>query len=133
MSLISLVFFINLPLISPSTCPVVTIGFLEREYTYTEGDVTAIVVVLSGPISSRIDFEIAGGSFSGSGFFLPEENVDNYIFFLNVPDDDVALEAPEVVEVTLTLTEPVASPQIAVDPDRINVTILDNDCECYIT
>ena len=111
----------------------VTIGFLEREYTYTEGDVTVIVVVLSGPISSRIDFEIAGGSFSGSGFFLPEENVDNYIFFLNVPDDDVALEAPEVVEVTLTLTEPVASPQIVVDPDRINVTILDNDCECYIT
>ena len=118
--------------LSPLYLPVVTIGIslLDSNATFEEGDVATIVVALSGPTASPIEFEVAGGSFSATGGFGMTTAPEQRLYSVPLPDEEgIALDPPQVMSLTLTVTEPIGNPGLVIDPDTLNIPIQDNDCE----
>ena len=109
--------------------PDITIGFLDRNNTYDEGESAVIVILLSGQIACPIQFSVEGGSFSETGSFEAPTPVFNMIFFVPLPDDNIALEPPQVITLSLSVPGNTLSQLIGISPQTTNITILDNDCK----
>ena len=106
-----------------------TIGFLERNSTYDEGETAVVVVILSGQIAHHILFSVEGGNIFETGSFQALTSVFNMTFFIPLPDDNIALEQPEVMTLTLTVPNNTLSEYVKISPQTTSITILDNDCK----
>ena len=114
--------------LSLSLSPAITIGFERADYTYTEGEQVVVVVQKSGPLDSDIVFEVTGGGFSEQRTFPAGETGPNNISIsLDVPDNNIALEPPRMIDLTLSVVSP--ADQVTLGLDRTSVTILDDDGE----
>ena len=102
---------------------------MDSNATFEEGDAATIVVALSGPTASPIEFEVAGGSFSAAGGFRMTTAPENILYSVPLPNNNIALDPPQVMTLTLTVTEPIGNPGLVIDPDTLNIPIQDNDCE----
>ena len=103
---------------------------MDSNATFEEGEAATIVVALSGPTASPIQFEVAGGSFSAAGGFGMTTTPENILYSVPLPDEEhIALDPPQVMSLTLTVTEPIGNPGLVIDPDTLNIPIQDNDCE----
>ena len=108
---------------------VVTLGFEQDAYQFTEGETITLVVEVHGQIDSSISHEVFSEGFINETGILPAGfSAPNFTITVSGTEDDIALEPDEVHIVTLYLREPVR-PQVAITTSITTVTIVDNDGE----
>ena len=110
------------------TTVVVAVEFESPTYQFTEGQSVEVVITKSGVVDSEIVVNVTGGGFVVLGVFpAGSERPNNITISLELPDDNVALEPDQDIELSLSLVNP--SPLVVVGLNRTTVTIVDDDGE----
>ena len=105
-----------------------TVEFESPKYQFTEGQTVEVVITKSGVVDSEIVVNVTGGGFVVLGVFpAGSESPNNITISLELPDDNVALEPDQDIELSLSLVNP--SSLVVVGLDRTTVTIVDDDGE----
>ena len=103
-----------------------TIEFESPTYQFTEGQSVEVVITKSGVVDSEIVVNVTGGGFVVLGVFpAGSESPNNITISLELPDDNVALEPDQDIELSLSLVS--SSTLVVVGLDRTTVTIVDDD------
>ena len=105
-----------------------TVEFESPTYQFTEGQSVEVVITKSGVVDSEIVVNVTGGGFVVLGVFpAGSESPNNITTSLELPDDNVALEPDQDIDLSLSLVMP--GPLVVVGLDRTTVTIVDDDGE----